>query len=129
MILFHSYPCMNLWWRQSTCFKDDTTIWLEGKVQVLTMLVSWLIACSRHIFRKTWVYPVLRRKPFTFVIFFCSVNAGFFTLSSKTRSMVPTSNLCRNNQRPKNQINQYFSATCTSYLERTDKHTSIYTTN
>ena len=44
---------------------------------------------------------VLQRKPFAFELFFCWANAGFFTFSSKTRSMVPTSNLCRNIQRPK----------------------------
>ena len=66
---------------------------------------------------------VLQRKPFAFELFFCLVNAGFFTFSSKTRSIVPTSNLCRNVQRPKNQLNHYY------YLERTDTNTSIYTTN
>ena len=35
---------------------------------------------------------VLLRKPFEFELFFSWANAGFFTLSSKTRSTVPTSN-------------------------------------
>jgi len=43
--------------------------------------------------------------------------------------MDPTSNLCRNIQRPKNQLHQYFSETCISYLERTVKNISTYTTN
>jgi len=46
---------------------------------------------------------VLKRKPFAFELFFCLANAGFFTFSSKTGSIVSTSNLCRNVQRPKNQ--------------------------
>jgi len=33
----------------------------------------------------------------------------FFTFGSKTRSIVPTSNVCRNFQRPNNQLNQVFS--------------------
>ena len=67
---------------------------------------------------------VLQRKTFAFELFFCLANAGFFTFSSKTRSIVPTSNLCLNVQRPKNQLNHYYY-----YLERTDTNTSIYTTN
>ena len=59
---------------------------------------------------------------------FCWANAGFITFSSKTCSIVPTSNLCQNVQRPKNQLNQSFSATRINYLERTDKNTSTYTT-
>ena len=70
---------------------------------------------------------VLQRKPFAFELFFCWASAGFFTFSSQTRSIVPTSNLCRNIQRPKNQLNKYFSETCISYLERTDKNTSTCT--
>jgi len=50
---------------------------------------------------------VLQSKPFAFELSFCWANAGFFTFSSKTRSIVPTSNLCRNILRPKNQLNQY----------------------
>ena len=52
---------------------------------------------------------VLQRKPFTF--------------SSKTRSIL------LNVQRQKNQLKQQFSATCISYLERTDIniHTSMLT--
>ena len=64
---------------------------------------------------------VLQRNPFAFELFFFWANARFFTFSAKTRSMLPTSNLCRNIKRPKNQLNQYFSATCIRYLERTDK--------
>jgi len=48
---------------------------------------------------------VLQRKPFAFELIFCLANAGFLTFSSKTRSIFPTSNLCRNVQRPKNQLN------------------------
>ena len=59
--------------------------------------------------------------------FFCLANAGFFTFSSKTRTIVPTSNLCRNFQRQKNQLNQYILETCITYLERTDKNTSTCT--
>jgi len=40
---------------------------------------------------------VLQRKPFAFELFFCLANAGFYTFSSKTRSIV---------QRPNNQLNQ-----------------------
>jgi len=49
---------------------------------------------------------VLQKKNFAFELFFCWANAGFFTFSSKTSSIVPISNLCRNIQRPKKQINQ-----------------------
>ena len=49
---------------------------------------------------------VLQRKPFAFELFFCLANAGVFIFSSKTHSIVPTSNLCWNVQRPKNQLNQ-----------------------
>jgi len=48
---------------------------------------------------------VLQRKPFAFELFFCLANAGFFTFSLKTRSIVWTSNLCRNVQGPKSQLN------------------------
>jgi len=62
-------------------------------------------------FFKVLCYPriynlVLQIKPFAFELFFCLANAGFFTFSSKTRSIIPTSNLCRNIQRPKSQLNQ-----------------------
>jgi len=72
---------------------------------------------------------IWERKPFAFELFFCLANAGFFTFSSKTCSIVPTSNLCKNDQKPKTQLNKWFLARCISYLERTDKITSIYTTN
>ena len=55
---------------------------------------------------KHLMHLVLQRKPFTFELFFCLANAGFFTFSSKTHSIVPTSNLCQNVKRPKNQLNQ-----------------------
>ena len=41
---------------------------------------------------------VLQRKPFAFELFFCLANAGFFIFSSKTRSIVSTSNLYWNVQ-------------------------------
>jgi len=41
------------------------------------------------------------KKHFAFELFFCWANAGFFTCI-----IVPISNLCRNIQRPKNQLNQ-----------------------
>jgi len=37
---------------------------------------------------------VLQRKVFAFELFFCLANAGFFTFSSTTCSIVQTSNLC-----------------------------------
>jgi len=41
------------------------------------------------------------KNPPAFELFFCWANAEFFTFSSNPRSLVPTSNLCRNIQRPK----------------------------
>ena len=84
---------------------------------------------ARNFQKCSYIRLVLQRKPFAFALFFCLANEGFFTFSSKTHSVVPTSNLCRNVQRPKNQFNQQFLATCISYLERTDKNKSTYTTN
>ena len=48
----------------------------------------------RIVTLETWkkIHLVLQRKPFAFELFFSWANAGFFTFSSKTRSMVPTSN-------------------------------------
>jgi len=53
-----------------------------------------------------WLSVVLQRKPFAFQLIFFWANSGLFTFSSKTCSIVPTSNLCRNVQRPNNLLNQ-----------------------
>ena len=43
-------------------------------------------------------------------------------LAKKARSIIPTSNLCRNIQRPKNQLNLYLSETWISYSKEQTKY-------
>jgi len=97
---------------------DEGTDFVQNTVDDVCMSYKWQQSLSL----------VLQRKPFAFELCFCLPNAWFFIVSSKTRSIVPTSNLCRNVQRPTNQFNQKFKAKCFSHLEKTDKITSIYTT-
>jgi len=53
------------------------------------------------------LFLVLQRKPFAFGLLFFWANAGFFSFSSITRSIVLTSNPCWNIQRTnKNQLNR-----------------------
>jgi len=49
---------------------------------------SWQICLK--LLEKQLAPVVLQRKRFAFELFFCWANAGFFTFSSKTRSMVST---------------------------------------
>jgi len=70
-------------------------------------LLNLDIACNQQTqSHRAMLLVVLQRKPFAFKLFFCLAKAGFFTFSSKTHSIVSTSNLCRNIQRPNNQLNQ-----------------------
>ena len=87
------------------------------------------IQCPQMSNMGTGLHPSSSKKPFAFELFFCSANASFFTFSSNTSSIFPTSNLCQIVQRSKNLLNQQLSAMCIRYLERTDKNTSIYITN
>ena len=92
--------------RKVRCFLPDTDLLnLRSQVDYGPPLIRQIcLQISTNIL-------VLQRKPFAFGLLFCLANfwSRFFTFNSKTRSIVPTSNLCRNVQRP-NQLNQQFSA-------------------
>ena len=82
------------------------------RVQLYIYFIIWI----NLVYKALWNRPafsavtikdlVLQRKPFAFELFFCWAKVGFLTFSSKTCSIVPTSNICRNVQRPKKQLNQ-----------------------
>ena len=59
----------------------------------VVLLLSLPRYCLKQQRKKSDLDLVLQRKPFAFELFFCLANAGFFTFSSKTRSIVSTSNL------------------------------------
>jgi len=64
----------------------------------VVLLLSLPRYCLKQQRKKSDLDLVLQRKPFVFELFFCLANAGFFTFSSKTRSIVSTSNLYWNVQ-------------------------------
>ena len=78
--------------------------------KVVRMLLEWKPGSTKLI--RTFLIwssdAFFKENPLDFSYFSVGL---LFTFSSKTRSIVPTSNLCRNIQRPKIQLNRSFLET------------------